>query len=237
MILCYSGRSKPSALAIAEASNGEIIARRSNEGDVSWGRASANTSLNSDTSNCTNKRVMRQLFKEHGVPMPRLMPPDNGDYRLALPIINNYPVVGRPDTHTKGRGFWKCDNWSDVKRALRGTRKKKAATHFMEYIEADHEYRVHIFGGKSIRISEKKFGSTGETAHGKYTTIKPTGEVDHVRKAAKQAVDSLGLDFGAVDILATDTECWVLEVNAAPGLGGSTPLMYAQTFLKWGREQ
>lgn len=144
-----------------------------------------------------------------------------------------FPIVGRPDHHMKGRGLWVCHNLADVRRALRGTRRKRAATHFMEYVDAPHEYRVHIFKGKSIRISEKLQGEHGETSHGNYTTIKPTGNVRHVRKAAKQAVSALGLDFGAVDILANDDNCWVLEVNAAPGLGGTMPRVYAETFKKW----
>jgi glutathione synthase/RimK-type ligase-like ATP-grasp enzyme len=103
----------------------------------------------------------------------------------------------------------------------------------MEYIQnAPHEYRVHVFNGKSIRISEKAFfGREGN--HRLYTTIKPTGQIDHVRSAAKLAVEALGLDFGAVDILANDENCWVLEVNSAPSLGGSMPQLYAQAFEEY----
>ena len=220
MILTYSGRSAPSAFKIA-AETSDIQLNRGSRGDINWGRARANTSLNPDISNVTNKRVMRELFAEHDVPMPRL-------YSDHVGLDTNYPIVGRPDQHTKGRGFWKCHNVWDVQKALRGTRKKRAATHFMQFVEAPREYRVHIFLGKSIRISEKIFDSDGD-----YTTGKPRHEVKHVRKAAKKALEAVGLDFGAVDILANDTECWVLEVNAAPGLGGSMPKLYADTFRRW----
>lgn len=228
MILTYSKRSRPSAIAIADQdSDIEII--RANYGDINWGRANANTKLNPDISNVTNKRLMRKLFAEHDVPMPRLVE------RPQFEVSYDKPLVGRPDYHTKGRGYWKCNSVSDVRRALRGTRKKRAATHFMEFVESDREYRVHIFKGKSIRISEKLFGTTGATAHGLYTTGKPQHNVKHVRAAAKKAVEAVGLDFGAVDVLATDDECWVLEVNSAPGLGGTTPQLYAETFRKWER--
>lgn len=242
MIICYSGRSRPSAEAILDALGdmGEVAAmHRNSNGDINWGRSWADTALNPDISNSTNKRVMRELFAENEVPMPRLFDA-NEDILLfenGLSTVPgdetgkvSWPIVGRPDNHTKGRGFWLCNDHADVTKALRGTRKKKAATHFMEFIDAPHEYRVHIFLGKSIRISEKKFDENG------YTTIKPTGEITHVRKAAKAAVAALGLDFGAVDILATDDDCWVLEVNAAPGLGGTMPKLYAETFKKWYEE-
>lgn len=224
MLLCYSRKSAPTAMEISIASGGDLRAVRRNDGDINWGRARANTELNPDTSKATNKRLMRTLFRENEVPMPRL-------YSQGEEL--RFPVVGRPDTHMKGRGFWLCYNQADVIKALRGTRRKKAATHFMEYVRAPREYRVHIFKGKSIRISEKVFGSSGATAHGLYTTGKPQHNVKHIRKAAKKAVAALGLDFGAVDILADDTNCWVLEVNTAPGLGGSMPKVYYETFKRY----
>lgn len=219
MILTYSGRSAPSARKIAEASD-NIQPLRQSRGDINWGKRVADTELNADISNTTNKRVMRQLFKEHGVPMPKL-------YDSTGVVNVTFPLVGRPDYHTRGRGFWKCYSQLDMAKALAGTRKKKAATHFMEYIDAPREYRVHIFLGKSIRISEKIFEGR------QYTTGRPNHPVKHIRKAAKKAVEALGVDFGAVDILANDSECWVLEVNAAPGLGGSMPELYARVFEEW----
>ena len=236
MIICYSGRSKPSALAIADAGQFELT--RTGQGDINWGRARANTSLNPDISNVTNKRLMRELFAEHGVPMPRLYSVEELDRMVQ--VINGrrerfeaiITVVGRPDRHSKGRGFWKCTTMSDVRKALEGTRRKKPATHFMEYIDAPREYRVHIFKDKSIRISEKTFG---EFEDKDYITTKPVHNVKHVRKAAKKALSATELDFGAVDILADDNNCWVLEVNAAPGLGGSMPQLYADVFAKWQR--
>jgi glutathione synthase/RimK-type ligase-like ATP-grasp enzyme len=224
--IAYSGKSKPGALKISEQSDDvELIRRTAPETDINWGRNKANSQLNPDISNVTNKRRMRELFKEHGVPTPHLY----GDDEFL-----HFPVVGRPDTHTKGRGFWKCNNLRDYEKAIRGTRKKKAATHFMEYVEADREYRVHVFKGKSIRISQKVF--TDESKK-EYTTGKP-GDIRlrNVREAAKQALEAVGLDFGAVDILArgeNNSDVWVLEVNAAPGLGGSMPRLYAETFRKW----
>jgi D-alanine-D-alanine ligase-like ATP-grasp enzyme len=114
---------------------------------------------------------------------------------------------------------------------------RKAATHFMEFVEAEREYRVHIFNGKSIRISEKGFTDDRKKD---YITRKPTHDVRTVRQAAKRAVSAVGLDFGAVDILArgeANQEVFVLEVNSAPGLGGSMPELYARTFIKWKESQ
>lgn len=230
--IAYSGKSKPSALKIAEELGVDGTLKRSTSAptDVNWGRNRANSTLNPDISNVTNKRRMRELFAEHGVPTPELLA--SGELNINEVRDWVFPVVGRPDQHTKCRGFWKCNTFGEVLEAYRGRRRKKAATHFMKYVEHDREYRVHIFKGRSIRISEKAF-----TEDGKYTTKKP-GEIRlrKVREAARRAVEAVGLDFGAVDILASgedNSQVWVTEVNAAPGLGGTMPKLYADTFKRW----
>lgn len=233
--IAYSGCSKPSALALAEAGEDVMLVRRSSPPvDINWGRNVANSELNPNINNSTNKRKMRELFKEHGVPMPKLW--TEAEACEAYISGKTPPLIGRPDRHTKGRGLWKINSITQLNRALLGRRRKRAATHFMEYIESDREYRVHIFKGKSIRISEKDFDSDG-----KYTTKKPGNiHLRNIREAAKNAVQALDLDFGAVDILArgeNNREVFVLEVNASPGLGGTMPQLYIETFRRWKEEQ
>lgn len=227
MTITYSGRSAISADLIADEDD-DIFTNRGPTGDINWGRATADTRLNPDISNVTNKRVMRELFAEHEVPAPKLY----GEEEVCNTYVGgeSLPVlVGRPDYHSKGRGFWLVDDITSLNKALRGTRKKKPATHFMEYIDAPREYRVHIFLGKSIRISEKLYNEDRSD----YTTIKPTHGIKHVRRAAKKALAAVALDFGAVDILSKGNKAYVLEVNAAPGLGGSMPEVYARVFKQW----
>lgn len=232
MIIAYSTKSEPSAQLIAEQYDDIALIKASHsEADINWGRSKANSILNPDISNSTNKRVMRELFVEHDVPMPRLL-----DVQLASDLIDNgEAVIGRPDQHSKGRGFWLCKTQQEFDKALRGTSRKAAATHFMEFVDAPLEYRVHIFMGKSIRMSVKEFTGEERYNHRDYTTRKPEGKKRYIRDAAKSAVEALGLDFGAVDILVNPEtkQCWVLEVNAAPGLGGSMPKLYADVFKEW----
>jgi D-alanine-D-alanine ligase-like ATP-grasp enzyme len=53
-----------------------------------------------------------------------------------------------------------------------------------------------------------------------------------VEEQAVRAIKALGLDFGAVDIIWNDKQqkAYVLEVNTAPGLEGSTVDDYARGF-------
>jgi hypothetical protein len=235
--LGYSKQSAPSALAIAEVSDGAIIPVRTGPCDINWGRRrSESARLNADITNAVNKCIMRELFAEHDVLAPNLIV-DQEDAERS--VADGIRLVGRPDFHTRGRGFWICDDLASVQQSATGVGRKRAATHWYEYVDPDScpkEFRVHVFGNDSIRMSLK--------AHVKfhdYTTVKPPDGLPkrYIRNAAKSAMAAVGLDFGVVDILASEdqTRVWVLEVNAAPGLGGTTPQLWADTFMKWFDEE
>ena len=234
--LGYSRQSMPSALKIAEASGGQIEAVRSSVCDINWGRRWASgDALNPLILQAVDKRRMRELFAEHDVPSPRLYSLDEAMTRLAFNAGTDSPVtlIGRPDFHTRKQGFWVCDTLQQGRQAERGRGRKRAATHFVEMLYLEHEFRVHVFNGKSIRISQKKFDETGD-----YTTVKPSFDRRaHIRDAAKAAVAAVGLDFGCVDILADAEHAYVLEVNAAPGLGGTMPKVWADTFINHFEEE
>jgi glutathione synthase/RimK-type ligase-like ATP-grasp enzyme len=233
--LGYSQASAPSAARIAEASGGRIVAVRG-DAQINWGRRYS-TGLNPNITKATNKRVARELFRDAGVPAPVLMDAEwmirHMQQLSPTDDASGIMCVGRPDFHTRGRGFWRVDDLDTLNRALRGTRRKAAATHFMEFIDAPKEFRIHVFKGKSIRISQKAFTDDRKD----YTTVKPDPELPkkHLRHAAIAAVEALDLDFGTVDMLASDDQqsVWVLEVNCAPGLGGSMPRVWAETFISY----
>lgn len=108
---------------------------------------------------------------------------------------------------------------------------------YVEYIPKKEEYRIHVFNGEVVDIQRKArkkdvpddqvnwkvrnlangfIFARGEDALGKV----PQDVLDQ----AVKAVASLGLDFGAADVIYNDKQkkAYVLEVNTAPGLSGST---------------
>jgi len=105
-----------------------------------------------------------------------------------------------------------------------------------------HEYRVHVFKGKVLDIQQKKkrhgtVGGSGIRNHSNgwiyaRCDISPP---DELLTSAVQAVNILGLDFGAVDIghRLRDNKIFLFEVNTAPGLVGTTLDKYAQAFRNY----
>jgi glutathione synthase/RimK-type ligase-like ATP-grasp enzyme len=103
---------------------------------------------------------------------------------------------------------------------------------YTKYIKKKKEFRVHVFNNEVIDIQEKRL-SHGAVDRGwlirnhnngfvfcRDNIIEPTD----LRQVALHAVTSLGLDFGAVDVIYNQhyDKCYALEVNTAPGLEGTT---------------
>ena len=99
------------------------------------------------------------------------------------------------------------------------------------------EYRVHVLGDKVIDVTKKRRRTT-EQEEGTVNELVRNlagGWVfchnnitcpDGLHDLAIKAIDTLGLDFGAVDIIEESHTgmLYVLEVNTAPGLSSPTTL-------------
>lgn len=115
---------------------------------------------------------------------------------------------------------------------------------YTEYIKKKEEYRVHVFRGKVIFKQRKarKLDVPKENVNwqvrnldGGFIFANKNVELPAVAlQSAVAAVDCLGLDFGAVDIiLGNDGNYYVLEVNTACGLQGSTLDAYVEAFKEY----
>lgn len=137
-------------------------------------------------------------------------------------------VVARSTlTGHSGAGISICNTGEDI----------PAAPLYVKYIKKQKEYRVHVIFGKVVDIQQKKKREGFENAnfqvrnhangwvYCRENITEPAG----LRDNALNAVAALGLDFGAVDIIWNEKQnkCYVLEVNTAPGLEGSSVKMYA----------
>lgn len=113
---------------------------------------------------------------------------------------------------------------------------------YTKYTKKDKEYRVHVFKGEVIDLIEKrkKYGAIVDPFIRNHNNgwvfcrddVYPSQEVT---EQSKRAIQSLGLDFGAVDIIERNGRVWVLEVNCAPGLTGTTLQCYINAINKMNR--
>lgn len=119
---------------------------------------------------------------------------------------------------------------------------------YVKYVRKEKEYRLHVFRGQVIDVIEKRrrSGFQENNNYSKYIRSCDAGWVfcrdnvtvsEDARAQALAAVSTLGLDFGAVDIVINkkDNKAVVLEVNTAPGLTGTTVTRYKDAISAWMR--
>lgn len=112
---------------------------------------------------------------------------------------------------------------------------------YTKYIKKESEYRVHVMHGEIIDIQQKRH-ARGQTPvsyqirshnNGWIFTRSGIEPPPHVRHVALSAIAQLGLDFGAVDVIWNQRQqtAYVLEVNTAPGLEGTTVEKYMNNLI------
>ena len=113
---------------------------------------------------------------------------------------------------------------------------------YTQYVPKRDEYRVHVVGGRAIDIQRKMRSSevpdesvnwqirnhSNGFIFGRENVSLPSTAIE----SAVNVVDALGLDFGAVDMIYNERRdmYYVLEVNTAPGLTGTTLDNYRSAF-------
>lgn len=116
---------------------------------------------------------------------------------------------------------------------------------YTQYIPKKDEFRVHVMDGEVLdyrRKSLPKGYQTSDTGwkvrthqHGFIYAKEGFDIPEEVLEQARMAVSSCGLIFGAVDVIWNNfhKKAYVLEVNTAPGLEGSTLDRYKEGFEKF----
>lgn len=113
---------------------------------------------------------------------------------------------------------------------------------YVRYIKKSQEYRVHVMGEHVVDVQRKARSKdvpdedvnwqVRNHANGFIYAREGFETPESVKVQAILAIEALGLDFGAVDIIWNDHEQkgYVLEVNTAPGLTGQTLQGYIDRF-------
>lgn len=111
---------------------------------------------------------------------------------------------------------------------------------YVKYVKKAAEYRIHVVKGEVIDVQQKmkRRETPNEEVNYKVRNhangwIYARMDIDllsaDICRWAIAAVSALGLDFGAVDVVWNNhhQRAYILEVNTAPGLEGTTLTKYA----------
>lgn len=175
----------------------------------------------------SNKLLSFRKFKEHGVSTPEwtedgLVAASWGKPYLARILLRSH----------SGKGIVMVQPNED----------QPIAKLYVKYKKKKHEYRVHVFQSTVIDVTQKKRrqGFEGRDnqirnhQNGWVYCRENITEPEGIRELALAACAALGLNSGAVDIIWNEREnkCYVLEVNSAPGIEGTTCKKYSNSIIE-----
>lgn len=116
---------------------------------------------------------------------------------------------------------------------------------YVKYIPKDAEYRIHVIGNAVIDRQRKVLRSeiprenanwlVRNTANGFVFQRNGITVPEDVKAQALLAVQASGLDFAAADVIWSERrqQAYVLELNTAPGIEGTTVVNYANELLRY----
>lgn len=210
---------------------------------INWGSSKFDRLVDGDILNhpenvilASNKLTTLSLFSQAGVACPEWT--ESHEHALQWFMGQQTVVVRHKLNGHSGEGI-EIVNGTDPDATL------PDAPLFTKYIKKDQEYRIHVAGGQVIfqqRKARKKEVPDEEVnwqvrnlAGGFIFANHDVAAGPLVCKIAIDAVQALGLDFGAVDIITDKVGgAFALEVNTAPGLMGKTLEAYVNYFQQFG---
>lgn len=182
----------------------------------------------------SNKLLSFRKFTEHNVQCPEW----TTDINVAAQWrVDGKTVVARHLlTSHSGKGIEILHPFED------GLGFTPNAKLYVQYKKKKHEYRVHVFQSQVIDVTQKKkrVGHEGTNhqirnhQNGWVYCRENVQEPEGIRELALAACAAIGLQSGAVDIIWNEKEnkCYVLEINTAPGIEGTTCKKYTQSILE-----
>jgi hypothetical protein len=191
--------------------------RGERHGIVSWGvRVQGERVLNGNAGRYDKYGQLQRLDEVH---VPCLT-----TTRVAPQDQASYPWIARTAHHVAGRDIRLCLQPEDAEFAL-----QHGHDYLTKFVPRAREYRVWVYRRRHLGTYEKvltrpdRYKTFGcNYRNGWAFNLLPEAAIPRPAvELAGRAVDSLGLDFGAADILIPKVGGpLILEVNTAPGVEG-----------------
>lgn len=203
---------------------------------INWGRSTrcygpaACTVLNNPSSVAIAQDKLQTFLKLRGV-------------GVSIPDITIDRIVASDwlrDTHVVARTILRGSSARGLV-LIRTAQDMVDAPLYTKYIKKSAEYRIHVMRGQVIDYAQKKARQGEEVnyqvrSHDNGWVFAREGVTppECVLAQSVAAVEALGLDFGAADVIYNQIRgaAYVLEVNTAPGLEGTTVERYADAFAR-----
>ena len=154
------------------------------------------------TDRSTNKHLMRECFREHGLPSPKSILVESVSDLKGADL--KYPVIVKPLDRSGSRGITKVEDFSRLEEAIdkakdQGFEKKALVEEFISGKEYSVEYLSWQGKHKFLALTEKfTTGAPGyiETAHFEPAEVTPE-TLERIKDVVTRSLDALGIEYGA----------------------------------------
>ncbi len=189
-----------------------------------------------------NKFTAFSKFRDAGASCP---------FTYPIAYIENHVIprgevwLARKRQHTKGKDIVVCKDTESARAIAR----RGEHDFFSVFIPTDTEYRVWVLGGKAFATYEKVYKGQGEydgfmrNRRFGFKFVKRDELIGNhkIEGPCIKAVQSLGMDWGAVDVLkGKDGKFYVLEINSMPHIDSiqrSSGVRLAKHISLWAEKQ
>jgi hypothetical protein len=162
----------------------------------------------------SNKRMSRRILQNAGVAVPKTwFWEGTEDY--------DFPCIARPSYHHAGKHFHILNNFADRDALLE--KYDLSDWYFSLVFPKTHEYRLHVAHGKILAMYEKplipgEIRGNFSVNHESWRVLKWSEYNAQISRESIAAVEELGLDYGAVDVMydAKNEAVAIAEVNTSP---------------------
>lgn len=176
---------------------------------------------------CEDKYLTTLKLAESGVPVPKtvIVPNDKAIDKAFKKLGGKFPIIAKTLTGTQGIGVFMVDNMITLKSVLQAMWSIGGGTTeilLQEFIETDHDVRVHILDGEVMAAMRrnKVDGDFRTNVHLGATTDKYEVS-EEIADIAIKAAKVVGCRWAGVDIIFDKQgNPYVLEVNSSPGTDG-----------------
>lgn len=195
-----------------------------NNNIINWGNrilrnSDCKVNFPSAIENASDKRLSRILLQSAGVKVPTTVTWQNPEK-----LQPKFPLIIRPSHHHAGKKFYIAHTPREAANlVLRFP--ELADGYFSEIFPKTHEYRVHCAHGKILMISEKplqegEIRANHSVIEESWRALRWSEYNEKICKESLKAVEVLGLDYGAVDIMynSKDDSVAVCEINTSPSV-------------------
>jgi glutathione synthase/RimK-type ligase-like ATP-grasp enzyme len=137
-------------------------------------------------------------------------------------------IIGRKRQHSQGRKIVISHNNFELG--------QDRSEYWSEFIPKDREFRVYVFFGRILGISEKipdypqKIAWNKSLGNGAFINLKLKELPRDVGLLALRAADALKIDMGAMDLISKGNSHYVLECNGTPDLSPYRQFLFGRAF-------